>query len=74
MEIPEKGLFHFYQQSSSLIGNQTNHMTNMFCQVLLIQLYESDSECICIVIYGKIRNVLINILAVYLGLCESAID
>ena len=68
MEISGKGLFHFYQQPSSLIGNQTNHRTNMFCQVLLIHLNESDYECICIVFYGKICNVPLNILAVYLGL------
>ena len=35
----------------------------MFCQVLFIQLYESDYECICIVIYGQIRNVPLNILS-----------
>ena len=33
----------------------------MFCQVLLIQLYESDYEYICIVIYGQICNVPFNI-------------
>ena len=58
MEISGKGLFQFYEQPSSLIGNQSNHR----CQVLLIQLYESDYECICILIYGKIRNVPLNIL------------
>ena len=36
MEIFGKGLLHFYQQASSLIGNKTNHKTNMFA--LLIQL------------------------------------
>ena len=25
-----KGLFHFHQETSSLIGNQTNHRTDMF--------------------------------------------
>ena len=30
MEISGKGLLHFYQQASSLMGNQTNHMRNMF--------------------------------------------
>ena len=30
MEISGKGLLHFYQQASSLIGNHTNHRTNMF--------------------------------------------
>ena len=30
MEISGKGLLHFDQQASSLIGNQTNHGTNMF--------------------------------------------
>ena len=63
MEISGKGLFHFYQQPSSLKGNQTNYRTNVFCQVLLIQLYESDYKCIRIVIYGRIRNVPLNILS-----------
>ena len=31
MEISGKGLLHFYQQASFLIGNQTNHRTNIFC-------------------------------------------
>ena len=30
MEISEKGLLHYYQQASTLIGYQTNHRTNMF--------------------------------------------
>ena len=30
MEISGKRLFHFHQETSSLIGNQTNHRTNMF--------------------------------------------
>ena len=63
MEITGKGLFYFYHKPSSLIGNQTNHRINMFCQVLLNQLYESDYECICNVIYGKICNVPLNILS-----------
>ena len=29
IEISGKGLLYFYQQASSLIGNQTNHRTNM---------------------------------------------
>ena len=33
MEISGTGLLHFYQQASSLIGNQTNHRTNMFCLI-----------------------------------------
>ena len=33
MEISGRGLLHFYQQASSLIGNQTNHRTNMFCLI-----------------------------------------
>ena len=28
--ISGKGLFHFHQETSSLIVNQTNHRTNMF--------------------------------------------
>ena len=30
MEISGKGLLHFYQDTSSLLGNQANHRTNMF--------------------------------------------
>ena len=33
MEISGKGLLHSYQQASSLIGNQTNQRTNMFCLI-----------------------------------------
>ena len=33
MEISGKGLLHFYQQAPSLIGNQTNFRTNMFCLI-----------------------------------------
>ena len=29
MEISGNGLLHFYEQAASLIGNQTNHRTNM---------------------------------------------
>ena len=63
MEISEKGLLHFYQQPSSLIGNQTNHRTNNFFKVLFNSCCESDYECICIVINGKIRSVPLNILS-----------
>ena len=55
MVISGKGLLHFHQESSSLIGNQTNHRKNMFCLC-----YESDYECICIVINGKTRSVPLN--------------
>ena len=30
MEISGKGLLHFYQETSSLMGRQANHRTNMF--------------------------------------------
>ena len=30
MEITGKGELHFHQETPSLIGNQTNHKTNMF--------------------------------------------
>ena len=33
MEISGKGLHHLYHQASSLIGNQANHRTNMFCLI-----------------------------------------
>ena len=70
MEISGKGLLHFYQQASSLIGNQTNHRTNMFLPYLSNSRYESDNECICIVINGKICSVPLNILSsVLLGFC-----
>ena len=64
MEISGKGLLLFYQQPSSVIGNQTNHRTDArFCQVLFNSRYESDYECICFVINGKIRSVPLNILS-----------
>ena len=62
MEISGKGLLHFYQQPSFMIGNQTNHRTNAFL-VLFNSRYESDYECICIVINGIIRSVPLNILS-----------
>ena len=31
MEISGKGLLHFYQETSSLMGSQANHRTNMLC-------------------------------------------
>ena len=37
MEISGKGLLYFYQQASSLIGNQTNHRTT-FCIAYFIVL------------------------------------
>ena len=30
MEISGKGLLYFYQQASTMIDNQTNHITNRF--------------------------------------------
>ena len=67
MEISGKGLLHFYQQTSSLMGNQTNHKTNMFLNDQSNSRYESDYECICIVINGKIRSVPLNILSSVFG-------
>ena len=61
MEISGKGFLHFYQQASSLIGNQTNHRTNMFLPCYSNSCYESHYECICIVDNGKIRSVPLNI-------------
>ena len=63
MDISGKGLLHFYQQASSLIGNQTNHRTNMCLPYYSNSRYESDYACICIVINGKIRSVPLNILS-----------
>ena len=63
MEISGKRLLHFYQQASSLIGNQTNHGANMFLPYLSNSCYESDYACICIVSNGKIRSVPLKILS-----------
>ena len=62
MEISGKGLLHFDQETSSLIGNQTYHRTNMFSPYQPNSCYELDYECICIMIYGKTRSVPLNIL------------
>ena len=63
MEIYGKGLLHFYQQASSLTGNQTNHGANIFLPYKSNSRYESDYACICIVINGKMRSVPLNILS-----------
>ena len=62
-EISGKGLLHFYQQASSLMDPQTNHWTNLFCSLKTNSRYESDYECIYIVIYGKRHSVPLNILS-----------
>ena len=64
MEIPGKGLQNFHHQASSLIGNQAKHRANNnnnYLPYLSNSCYESDHECICIVINGKIRSVPLNI-------------
>ena len=63
MEIPGKGLHHFYHKALSLIGNRANHRTNMFLPFKSNSRYDSDHECICIVINGKIGSVPLNILS-----------
>ena len=63
MEISGKGLLHFYQETSSLMGSQANHRTNMFLPYEPNSRYESDYEYICIVIYGKTCSVPLNILS-----------
>ena len=63
MEISGKGLFHFDQETSSLIGNQTYHRTNMSSPYQPNSCYESDYECICIKINGKTCSVPLNILS-----------
>ena len=63
MEISGKGLPHFDQETSSLIGNQTYHRTNMFSPYQPNSCYEADYECICIMINGKICSVPLNILS-----------
>ena len=63
MEISEKGLLHFDQEASSLIGNQTYHRINMFSSYQPNSCFESDYECICIMINDKTRSVPLNILS-----------
>ena len=63
MEISGKGLFHFDPETSSLIGNQTYHRTNISSPYLPNSCYELDYECICIKINGKTCGVPLNILS-----------
>ena len=63
MEISGKGLLHFDQETSSLIGNQTVQWTNMFLTYQANSCYASDYECICIMINGKTCSVPLNILS-----------
>ena len=63
MEISRKGLLHFYQQTSSSMGTQTNHRTNMFLPYSSNTSYVSDYECICIVTNGKTGSVPLNVLS-----------
>ena len=63
MEISGKGLLHFDHETSSLIGNQTYYRTNLFSPYQPISCYESDYECICIMINGKTCSVPLNILS-----------
>ena len=68
MEISGKELLYVHQETSSLIGNRTNHRTNIYLPYQSDSCYESDYECICIVVNGKTRSVLLNILSsVYLN-------
>ena len=72
-----------FLSTSIILGNQTNHRTNMFLTCKSNSRHESDYACICIVINGKIRSVPLNILSsvlsrrilTYLGLklgrCQS---
>ena len=53
MGISGKGELHFHQETPSLIGNQTNHKTNMFLPYYFNSCYESGYECIYIVINAK---------------------
>ena len=62
-EISRKGILHFDQESSYMIGNQTYHRTNMFSPYLPNSCYESDYGCICIMISGKTCSVPLNILS-----------
>ena len=65
LEISGKGLLHFDQETLSLISNQTYHRTNMFSPYQPNSCYESDYECICIMINGNTCSVPFNILAAY---------
>ena len=49
-----KGSIHFHIETQSLIGNQTNHRTNMCLPYSFNSCYESCYECICIV--NKCQN------------------
>ena len=61
MEISGKGLLHFDQETSFLISNQTYHRTNMFSPYQSNSCYESDYECVCIMINCKTCSVPLNI-------------
>ena len=63
MALSGKGFLHFYQETSSLITKQTNQRTNIFSPYLSTSCFESDYECICIVINGKTSSVPLNILS-----------
>ena len=63
MEISGKGLLQFDQETSSLIGNQTYHRTKMISPYQPNSCYESDYECICIMINVKTCSVPLNILS-----------
>ena len=63
MEISGKGLLQFDQETSSLIGYQLYHRTKMFSPYQPNSCYESDYECICIMINGKTCSVPLNILS-----------
>ena len=67
MDISEKGLLHFDQETLSLISNQTYHRTNMFSPYQPKSCYESDYECNCIIINGKTCSVPLNILSSVYG-------
>ena len=66
MEISGKGLHQFDQDTSSLIRNQIYHRTKMFSPYQPNSCYESDYECICIMINGKTCSVPLNILSIVL--------
>ena len=63
MDIFGKELLHFHQETSSLISYQTNHRTNMVLPYYSNSCYESDYECICIVVNGKTRSAPLNVLS-----------
>ena len=63
MEISGKGLLYFDQESSSLIGKPNLSQGKHVLPYQPNSCYESDYECICIMIKDKTCIVPLNILS-----------